>query len=332
MKKKIKIIAEIGVNHNGSIALAKKMINFAVKAKVDYVKLQSYITDNLVIQNTSLAGYQKKNFKGTQRDLLNKYELNFKEQVQLFNYCKKKKIGFLSTPFDNESLNFLKNKIPVIKISSGDLDNIPLLINIAKTKKKIFLSTGMSSDREIEISLNELIKNGISKKKITLLHCHSEYPTSFKDINLNSILYLKEKFKIKVGFSDHTKGIEASIAAAALGATVIEKHFTLSKKMNGPDHSSSIDPKELQLLVSSIRNIEDGMGKFGKFVSKVEKKNKSNVRKSIVALKNIKKGSVLSSNNLTTKRPGNGISAIRWKSVLGKKAIKDFKKNEKIKI
>ena len=332
MKKKIKIIAEIGVNHNGSIKLAKKMIDLSVKAKVDYVKLQSYITDNLVIKNTSLAGYQKKNFKGTQRDLLNKYELKFTEQVELFDYCKKKKIGFLSTPFDNESLNFLKNKIPIIKISSGDLDNIPLLINIAKTKKKIFLSTGMSSDREIEISLNELIKNGISKKKITLLHCHSEYPTSFKDINLNSILYLKEKFKINVGFSDHTKGIEASIAAAALGATVIEKHFTLSKKMNGPDHSSSIDPKELQLLVSSIRNIEDGMGKFGKFVSKVEKKNKLNVRKSIVALKIIKKGSILSSNNLTTKRPGNGISAIRWKSILGKKAIKDFKKNEKIKI
>ena len=332
MKNKIIIVAEIGVNHNGSLKLAKKMIDFALKAKVDFVKFQSYITNNLVIDNSQLATYQKKNFSGSQNDLLHKYELTFKDQVKLFKYCKKKKINFISTPFDNDSLNFLKNKVSIIKISSGDLDNIPFLINIAKMKKKIFLSTGMSNVKEISISLDVLIKNGVKKKDITLLHCHSEYPTLFRDINLKSITYLKKKFNTNIGFSDHTKGVEASIAAAALGATVIEKHFTLSKKMKGPDHSASINFDELKFMVNSIRNIEDGLGKFGKFVSKAEKKNKLIVRKSIIASTIIKKGTILSINNLVTKRPGDGISAIRWKSILGKKAIKDFQKNEKIKL
>ena len=332
MREKIIIIAEIGVNHNGSLKLAKKLIDYAVKAKADYVKFQSYVTSKLLIQNSNLASYQKKSFKGTQNDLLKKYELSFQQQIDLFEYCKHKKIGFLSTPFDNESLNFLKNKVSTIKISSGDLDNIPFLKNIAKTKKKILLSTGMANVKEIRISLNELIKNGIDKKKITLLHCHSEYPTSFNNINLNSIIYLREKFNIRVGFSDHTAGVEASIAAATLGARVIEKHFTISKKMKGPDHSSSIDFKELEFMIRAIRNIEIGMGKFGKYVSKIEKLNKLSVRKSIVAFKAIPKGTLLTKNNLITKRPGTGISAIKWKKILGKKAIKNFTKDEQIKI
>ena len=332
MKKKIIIIAEIGVNHNGSMKLAKKLIDYAVIAKADYVKFQSYITKNLLIDNSNLAGYQKKSFKGTQNDLLKKYELSFQQQTELFKYCKYKKIGFLSTPFDNESLNFLKNKVSIIKVSSGDLDNIPFLKNIAMTKKKIFLSTGMANVNEIKISLNELIKSGADKKKITLLYCHSEYPTSFNNINLNSIIYLKKKFNIRVGFSDHTTGVEASIAAATLGAQVIEKHFTISKKMKGPDHSSSIDFKELEFMIKSIRNIEKGLGKFGKYVSKAEKKNKLSVRKSIVAFKQIKKGTLFTKDNLITKRPGTGISAIKWKKVLGKKARKNFEKNEQIKI
>jgi N,N'-diacetyllegionaminate synthase len=329
---RIIIIAEIGVNHNGNLNTAMKLIDLACKAKVDFVKFQSFISEDLVTSNSELANYQRKNFTGSQNDLLKKYELNFKDQTKLYNYCKKKKIGFLSTPFDHKSLDFIKTKVPFIKISSGDLDNIPFLKKIAKTKKKILLSTGMSNSLEISRALKELVKNGVDKKKITLMHCHTDYPTKFKDINLKSILYLKKKFRINVGFSDHTVGIESPIAAVALGAKVIEKHFTISKKMKGPDHSSSIDFKELVQMVKSIRNIELGMGKFGKFISSIEKKNKTIVRKSIVASTFIKKGSIFNEKNLITKRPGNGISAIYWNDILGKRAKKNFLKDEKIKI
>ena len=259
---KVVIIAEIGVNHNGDIKLAKKLVDKAKEAKVDFVKFQSYITEELLIPGTKLANYQKKTKLKNQFDLLKKYELNFLQQSVIFKYCKKINIKFISTPFDTKSLKFInKFNLPYIKVSSTDLGNIPLLREIAKTKKKILLSTGMSTINEIEKSISELLKNKTKKKKITLLHCHSAYPTLYKDINLKTILFLKKKFKVDVGFSDHSLDIEASLGAVALGATVIEKHFTLNKKMKGPDHSASLDFRELSLLVKKIRNLEVSMGK-----------------------------------------------------------------------
>ena len=258
--------------------------------------------------------------------------MSFKNQENLFSYCRSKNIKFISTPFDSSSVNFLKNKINLYKISSSDLGNLPLLNQIGKLKKKILLSTGMSNLNEITQSINELVKAGTKKKNITILHCTSLYPTNFIDLNLKSILYLKDKLKLPVGFSDHSQGIEASLAAVALGATVIEKHFTLSKKMVGPDHSSSLDPNELKNLVIGIKKIEKSIGKYEKKITKNEIQNKMKLKKSIVASKNILKGEFFKTINLTTKRPGNGISPIRWYKILGKKAKKNFLKDEQIKI
>ena len=260
------IVAEIGVNHNGKIKIAKKLIEKAKEAGVDYVKFQSFVSSEVVTDYSTLAGYQKKNkLKNIkQLDLLRKYELSFKSQKILFSYCKKKKIRFISTPFDSQSVKFLKDKISLFKISSTDLGNLPLLNQIGKLRKKILLSTGMSNLDEIIKSINELVKAGTKKKNITVLHCTSSYPCNFSELNLDSIQYLKDKLKLPIGFSDHSQGIEASLAATALGATVIEKHFTLSKKMFGPDHSSSLDPLELKNLVKGVRKIEKSLGKYEK--------------------------------------------------------------------
>ena len=260
------IVAEIGVNHNGKIKIAKKLIDKAKEAGVDYVKFQSFVSSEVVTDYSTLAGYQKKNkLKNIkQLDLLRKYELSFKSQNILFSYCKKKKIKFISTPFDSQSVKFLKDKISLFKISSTDLGNLPLLNQIGKLRKKILLLTGMSNLDEIIKSINELVKAGTKKKNITVLHCTSSYPCNFSELNLDSIQYLKDKLKLPIGFSDHSQGIEASLAATALGATVIEKHFTLSKKMFGPDHSSSLDPLELKNLVKGVRKIEKSLGKYEK--------------------------------------------------------------------
>lgn len=327
------IIAEIGVNHNGKIGIAKKLINKAKESGADYVKFQSFVTQDLVTNYSQLAEYQKKSSKNnTQQGLLKKYELSFKSQVHLFNYCKRKNMKFISTPFDNKSIEFLKDKMNTFKISSTDLGNLPFLNKIGRLKKKILLSTGMSNLDEITKSIKELNKAGTKKSNITILHCTSLYPTEFKQLNLRSISFLQKKLKMNIGFSDHSEGIEASLAAVALGATVIEKHFTLNKKMYGPDHSSSLNINELKSLVLGIRKIEKGLGKYEKKILKEEIINKSKLKKSIVAKKNILKGSIFNKDNLTTKRPGNGISPIKWYKILGKKAKKNFLKDEQIKI
>jgi N,N'-diacetyllegionaminate synthase len=328
------IIAEIGVNHNGKIKVAKKLIDKAKEAGVDYVKFQSFVSDEVVTDYSELAGYQKKKkLKNvSQLDLLKKYELSFKNQKILFLYCKKKKIKFISTPFDTVSVKFLKNKINLFKVSSTDLGNLPLLNQIGRLKKKVLLSTGMSNLSEITKSIYELVKAGTNKKNITVLHCTSSYPSNFSELNLKSIHYLRDKLRLPIGFSDHSQGIEASLAAVALGATVIEKHFTLKKNMLGPDHSSSLDPLELKSLVVGIRKIEKSIGKYRKKITKNEIQNKKKLKKSIVAVKKIVKGDVFNERNLTTKRPGNGISPIKWYKILGKKAKKTFFKDEQIKI
>lgn len=325
------IIAEIGVNHNGKVEFAKKLIDKAKIAKVDFVKFQSYISDELVIPDARLANYQKKTNLKNQFELLKKYEFSFEQQKKLFNYCKRKNVKFISTPFDFKSLNFIsKFNMSTIKISSTDLGNLPLLNKVAKLKRKVFLSTGMSTNNEIKISVDELLKNGLKKNDITLLHCHSAYPTSFENINLKSILFLRDKFNLRIGFSDHSLGIEASLAAVALGATVIEKHFTLDKKMSGPDHSSSLDFNELVDLVKKTRNLEKSLGIKKKLMSSIEKRNRLATKRSIFANKVIEKGDYFTEENICTKRPETGIPAYKWYKVLGKKAKKRFKVNEKI--
>jgi len=327
------IIAEIGVNHNGSIQLAKKMIKTAKSCGADAVKFQSFVASNLVSNKARLANYQKKSFhKNSMIELLKKYELSAKEQITLYKYCKKIKIEFLSSAFDNESLDFLISKIKVkkIKIPSGELNNLPLLIEIARAKKTTFLSTGMANLKEIKKAIKILNKNGLKKSKITILHCNSAYPTPMKDANLRSIIFLKKKLGMKVGYSDHTLGLVSPLAAVTLGAEVIEKHFTLNRKLKGPDHSTSLMPKEFKQMISFIRNIEKGLGAYNKIVTKSEKPNINFVRKSIVAKKNILKGEKFETSNLTTKRPGDGISPFKWNKVLGLKALKNFKKDELI--
>ena len=329
------IIAEIGVNHNGSITLAKKMIKAAKASGASAVKFQSFISNNLVTSKANLANYQKKNSKEKKMiSLLKKFELSKRDQIDLFNYCKRLKIEFMSSAFDIESLNFLVSelKLKKIKIPSGELTNVPLLIDIAKKNRLTFLSTGMSNFNEIKQIIKILTKNGLNKKKIVLLHCNSAYPTPFNDANLRSILFLRNKFNLKLGYSDHTLGIESAVAAVALGALVIEKHFTLNKKFKGPDHSSSLNPQEFKVMIESIRNVEKSLGTYGKSITKSEKENMRFVRKSIVAKKNIFKGERFKISNITTKRPGNGISPLNWFKVLNRKAIKNFKKNDLIKL
>ena len=331
--KKIFIIAEAGVNHNGNVSRALKMVNIAKNAGVDAIKFQSYVASKLSITKAPLAKYQKgKNFKN-QFKLLKKYELSEKSQKKIKKYCKKKKIIFLSSGFDIQSLKFLKSlNLKFFKVPSGEITNFPYLKELGSYNKKILLSTGASEIKDIKFAIKTLILSGTSKKKITLLHCNSDYPTPFRDANLKAINFLKSKFNLNVGFSDHTLNIEASIAAAAMGATVIEKHFTLNQKLNGPDHLASVNKSQLFQMVKSIRNIEIALGQKNKFVTKSEKKNRNIIRKSIVAKKAIKRKDKFSRDNIDCKRPGNGISPIFWNKVLGKKAKKNFKKDELIRL
>lgn len=328
---KVLIIAEAGVNHNGSLRLAKKLVNAAKKAKANYIKFQSFNHKKLTTKNAPKADYQKNSYnkKQTQAVMLKNLELSKSKQIELIKYCKKKKIKFLCTAFDEENLQFLINKgIDYIKIPSGEITNLPFLEFIKKKQKKILLSTGASSVKDISNAL-KILDN---KKKITILHCNSAYPTPYKDINLNSLKFIRQKFKCNIGFSDHSLSLIAPSGAVAIGATIIEKHFTLSRKLKGPDHKSSLEPSELSIMVDNIREMEKALGKTEKKITKSEKKNRNIIRKSIVAGINIKKGERFSQKNLAFKRPGYGISPMDVKKILGKKSKKNFKEDDLIKL
>ena len=352
------IIAEAGVNHNGKKELAYKLIDKAVDAGVNAIKFQIFKAQNLVTEKTKKTNYQKKNTdtKMSQLEMLKQLELSFDIFKDLSNYCKKQKIDFLASAFDSESLNFIINdlKLDTLKIASGEITNGPLLLAHARSKKNIILSTGMANIKEI-ISALKVISFGIKnsnkiesiksnelyqciashdllidllKKKVTLLHCTSEYPAPFNEINLSSINFLKKKFGLPVGYSDHSNGIEISLAAAALGAKIVEKHFTLDRNLPGPDHKASIEYLDLKHLVKCIRNIDIAIGKHGKMPSKSELLNRDLVRKSIVTNQRIHNGEILTNENLAIKRPGNGISPMKYWKLIGKKAKKNYKKNE----
>jgi len=327
------IIAEAGVNHNGSILLAKKLIDAAKSSGADIIKFQSFSAENLVIPGTKKANYQqdKVTLSEDQFEMLEKLELNFDQQKELKNYCDSKNIEFLSSAFDLDSLKLIKNlNVKRYKIPSGEITNLPYLRFVASQKKPIILSTGMSNIREIGNALDELIVSGVMNEEITILHCTTEYPAPLEDVNLNAMTTIRNKFQIKVGYSDHTLGTEVSLAAVALGATIIEKHLTLDRNLNGPDHKASLEPDEFFNLVKGIRKISKSLGSFEKKISNSEKKNISIVRKSIIAKTEIKEGDLFSSNNICAKRPGTGISPMLWDQVIGKRAKRDFKVNEQI--
>ena len=326
------IIAEAGVNHNGSFELACKLVDAAKDAGVDCIKFQTFKSSNLVSHNAQKAEYQKDTTgDGSQVDMLKKLELSYDEFLALKDYCDKIGICFLSTPFDFDSIDFLNSiDMPFWKIPSGEVTNLPYLVALAKTGKPVVMSTGMCEMDEIAAAISVLKDNGI--KDIKLLHCNTEYPTPFEDVNLKAMQTMRDVFELEVGYSDHTKGIEVSVAAVALGATVIEKHFTLDRNMEGPDHKASLEPDELKAMVSSIRHIEQALGSGDKTPSPSEKKNITVARKSIVAKIDIKKGEVLTEKNITVKRPGTGVSPMRWHEVIGTKAVKDFQEDELIEL
>ncbi|MDD4979798.1 MAG: N-acetylneuraminate synthase [Candidatus Omnitrophica bacterium] len=329
------IIAEAGVNHNGSIKTAKRMIDIAVEAGADAVKFQTFKADRLLTKLAPKAEYQKKTTdkEESQFEMIKKLELTFDAHKELMHYCKRKKIIFLSSPFDLESIELLdKLGINMFKIPSGEITNLPYLRKIGRLKKKIILSTGMSDLREIKNALDVLTEAGTAKEKITLLHCNTEYPTPFEDANLRAMLTIKEAFKVRVGYSDHTIGIEVPIAAVALGAFVIEKHFTLDRNMKGPDHKASLEPKELKAMINGIRNIEKALGNGIKKASCSERKNKIIARKSIVAARNISKGEYFTAANITTKRPASGLNPMKWDDVIGRMAKFFFKKDSLIEL
>ena len=326
------IIAEAGVNHNGSYELACKMVDAAKAAGVDCIKFQTFKSKNLVAHNAQKAEYQKDTTgDGSQVDMLKKLELSYDEFAELKAYCDKVGIMFLSTPFDFESINFLNSiDMPFWKIPSGEITNFPYLVALAKTEKPVIMSTGMCEMEEINAAIGVLRKNGTTD--IKLLHCNTEYPTPFEDVNLRAMQTMRDAFNLEVGYSDHTKGIDVPAAAVAIGATVIEKHFTLDRNMEGPDHKASLEPDELADMVSSIRNIEKALGTGDKTPSTSERKNIAAARKSIVAKHSIRAGEVLSDDNITVKRPGTGISPMQWNDVIGTKAIRNFDEDELIEI
>jgi len=330
---KVFIIAEAGVNHNGDVNLAKKLVDVAKKAGADAVKFQTFKAENLVSKSAKKADYQVENTGNneSQYEMIKKLELSFDDFIELKKYCDEKEIMFLSTPFDDESIEFLNNLgIEIFKIPSGEITNLPYLRKIGKLRKKVILSTGMADLGEIEDALDVLINSGTKKENITVLHANTEYPTPFEDVNLKAMQTISCAFDVAVGYSDHTMGIEVPIAAVAMGARVIEKHFTLDRNLEGPDHRASLEPDELKAMVSAIRNIEKALGNGLKKPSRSEKKNIEVARKSIVAKRDIKKGEKFSEENLTVKRPGNGISPMRWDEIIGKTAQKDYKEDELI--
>jgi N,N'-diacetyllegionaminate synthase len=327
------IIAEAGVNHNGSLKKALKLIDAAAAAGANAIKFQTFNAENLVTDYAPKAEYQKYKSlkKETQFQMLKKLEFTKAMHKACFKKCKKKKVIFISSAFDIESLNYLKKfKLNYFKVPSGEITNLPYLEALGKFRRKIILSTGMSNTYEIKKALKILITNGTKKNNIILMQCTSAYPAPYDEINLNTIATLKNIFKLNVGFSDHSLGAQASIAAVALGAKVIEKHLTLNKKLKGPDHRASLDPKEFKFMVQSIRIVEKTLGDKIKKITKSEKKNIYIVRKSIVASSRIKKNEKFSNFNITCKRPGTGISPLFFKKLIGKKSVKNFNKNDLI--
>ncbi len=325
------IIAEAGVNHNGSIKLAKKLIDVAVEANVDAVKFQTFKAEKLVSKNAQKAQYQKENIgdgDDSQFNMLKKLELDLDTHHELISYCNAKNIMFLSTPFDHDSIDLLNGlKLPIFKIPSGEITNLPYLRHIGSLQKKVILSTGMADIGEIEDALDVLLKAGTIKENITVLHANIMYPTPMEDVNLKAMVTIGNTFDVAFGYSDHTLGIEVDIAAVAMGASCIEKHFTLDKSMEGPDHKASLEPSELIAMVKSIRNIELALGSKVKKPSKSETPNIEIARKSIVASSSIKKGDMLNEDNLAIKRPAKGISPMRWDEVVGSTATRDYEED-----
>lgn len=331
------IIAEAGVNHNGSLERAKQLVLKAKEAGVDYIKFQTFKASKLVTKSAKQAEYQQKNIgngEDSQYQMLKKLELSPEEHQILIDYCKELGIKFFSTAFDFDSIEYLHSlNLGLWKVPSGEVTNYPFLKRIAAYNEKTILSTGMCDMQDVRNAAEALYKNGLSKENLILLHCNTEYPTPFEDVNLKAMDALRKEFGVEVGYSDHTKGIEVPIAAVALGATVIEKHFTLDRTLPGPDHKASLEPDELKAMVSAIRNIEKAVAGDGtKHVSESEKKNIAIARKSIVAARDIKAGEIYTEENLTVKRPGSGISPMRWEEVLGLKAKKDFNEDELIEL
>jgi len=334
---KVIIIAEAGVNHNGDVGKAKELIDKAKEAGVDYIKFQTFKAEKGVSKKALKANYQIENTQNSsesQLEMVKKLELSFDQFVELEKYCQQKGVQFLSTGFDFESLEFLTQLgITIAKIPSGEITNLPYLRKVATLFPKVILSTGMATITEIKDAVKILTDHGISKDKITILHCNTEYPTPMEDVNLKAMLHIQRELGVSVGYSDHTLGIEVPIAAVALGAIVIEKHFTLDNTLPGPDHKASLEPDELKAMVSAIRNIEKAIGGSGlKEVSKSEDKNKPIARKSIIASTDIKKGDIFTPENLTVKRPGTGISPMQWDEVIGKEAKRDFQEDDLIEL
>jgi N,N'-diacetyllegionaminate synthase len=327
------IIAEAGVNHNGSLELAKKMVDAAKEAGADCIKFQTFKSEKIVSKSAAKANYQKQQTSNeeTQYEMLRKLELSYEEFIQLNAYCKSVDINFMSTPFDMESIEFLSSfEMLYWKVPSGEITNLPYLETIASTGRKVIMSTGMSSLEEIEDAIGVLKKNGSGE--ITVLHCTSEYPAPYEEVNLSAMKTLADYFGVDVGYSDHTKGTEIAIAATAMGATVIEKHFTLDCQMEGPDHRASIEPKVLKDMVNSIRNVEVAIGDGVKKITSSEINNVAVVRKSIVAKRRIHAGEVYTDENLDVKRPGTGISPMKWYDILGQTAKRDYQEDELIEI
>jgi len=332
MQKTI-IIAEAGVNHNGDIELAKKLIDVAAKAGVDYVKFQTFKAESLVSKQAKQADYQIQNIgeRSSQLEMLKKLELSIEDHHALKSYCKTKDIKFLSTAFDLESLDFLeKLGIDLFKVPSGEITNAPYLEKIATYNKSVVLSTGMADIQEISEAIQLLTKAGLKIEKITVLHCNTEYPTPMEDVNLSAMNSIKSQFRVPIGYSDHTLGIEIPIAAVALGATIIEKHFTLDRNLPGPDHKASLEPEELIEMVRSIRNIEVAMGNGTKSPSASEIKNKIPARKSIHIKTDIAAGHILQTEDLIMKRPGDGISPMKYHEIIGKKIKRSLTADHKL--
>jgi N-acetylneuraminate synthase len=331
------VIAEAGVNHNGKIENAFKLVDAAAEAGADYIKFQTFKAEKAVSISAKKADYQIQNSlnsEESQLEMLKKLELTQEQHEQIINYCKEKKINFFSTAFDLDSLEYLASVgLNIVKIPSGEITDLPYLRKAASLFSKVILSTGMSTIEEIKNALDVFLSKDIQKENIIILHCNTEYPTPMEDVNLKAMLHIQKEFGTKVGYSDHTLGIEVPIAAVALGASVIEKHITLDKTMEGPDHKASLEPQELKAMVLAIRNIEKALSGSGyKEISPSELKNREIARKSIVAKHKIKKGDIFTEQNLTVKRPGNGISPMLWDKVLGQKATRDFKEDELIEI
>ena len=336
MGERVFVIAEAGVNHNGQLELAKQLVDVAVEAGADAVKFQTFIPEEVVSTRAPKAAYQLQTTdpEESQLEMIRRLTLPFEAFQALKEYCQQRGILFLSTPFDIPSARFLYRELqlPIIKIPSGEIINYPLLREIGSYKAKVILSTGMADLGEIEDALDVLMANGTKREDITVLHCNTEYPTPMEDVNLRAMVTIRNAFQVAVGYSDHTEGIEVPIAAVALGATVIEKHFTLDRTLPGPDHKASLEPAELQAMITAIRNIEKALGSGIKKPSASEVKNIPVARKSIVARRSIRAGEILSEENLTTKRPGTGISPMRWQEIIGKPAPRDFAADELIEL